>query len=148
NIVPMSTQVSQFEQLVSEKRNYEVSKSLYCFAIGSNDISNYLSNSTSTPKEFLSLLLTKFNEYITRLYRVGARKFLVLDIPALGCTPNSRLIDSNGECLKAANLLAEAYNTALKPLIDQLNQQLEELSIILLNSFDSLLDMIQHGEAY
>ncbi|XP_059064537.1 GDSL esterase/lipase At5g41890-like [Cryptomeria japonica] len=83
-----------------------------------------------------------------KLYRVGARKFLVFDISTIGCTPVSRLVSGNGECLDAANQLAVAYNTALKPVIDQLNEQLDGLSLILLNSFDYVVDMIQHGEAY
>jgi hypothetical protein len=43
------------------------------------------------------------------LYSNGARNFLVIDIPLVGCTPNSRLAGMkayNGGCLETANQLS------------------------------------------
>ncbi|XP_057858204.2 GDSL esterase/lipase At2g23540-like [Cryptomeria japonica] len=162
NIIPMSTQVQQFENFMMKKQTHKyigsenpkssLVESLYCISIGGNDIFNYLLNSTfqntTTPEQFVTSLLTNFNSYITRLYHVGARKFLVSDIAALGCTPIVRLFLGNGECLDFANQLAMQYNTGLKSLVDQLNQQMDGMSLILLNSYDFLIDMIQHGEDY
>uniref|UniRef100_A0A0C9QRB1 TSA: Wollemia nobilis Ref_Wollemi_Transcript_12965_857 transcribed RNA sequence n=1 Tax=Wollemia nobilis TaxID=56998 RepID=A0A0C9QRB1_9CONI len=97
------------------------------------------------------MLLTKFDQDVTRLYRSGARKFLVFDIPPLGCTPNIKLKGYNiakGGCLEVANQLVVAYNTAFNSLVDHLNQKLEGVTIIRLNTYNYLRNILEHGEAY
>jgi hypothetical protein len=85
------------------------------------------------------------------LYNNGARNFLVPDIGPVGCTPNSRLAGMkayNGGCLEIANQLAVAYNDGLRQLINQLNTKLDGVTILLTNGYDSVLNIIQHGESY
>ncbi|XP_057839879.1 GDSL esterase/lipase At1g71691 isoform X2 [Cryptomeria japonica] len=82
-----------------------------------------------------------------RLYRAGARKFLLVGIPPIGCCPSWRLINK-GECLETANQLFVAYNTAMKSHLAHLNQKLSGLTIIQFQSYDYLLNIIQNGEAY
>eukprot|EP00253_Pinus_taeda_P025137 PITA_25137 len=85
------------------------------------------------------------------LYKNGARNLLVLDIGPLGCTPYSRLAGLkayNGGCVEIANQLAVAYNDGLRQLVNQLNKKLDGATILLANSYDFVLNIIQHGESY
>jgi len=88
---------------------------------------------------------------IQRLYRSGARKFLLFDISILGCTPSSRLLgysQANGECLNIANKLAKEYNAGLKQLLKRAMQKLQGSIILQLHSYDFLLSVIENGQAY
>lgn len=165
NIITLSRQVFQFEHFsyilrkthpfgAAQAKSY-ISNSLYVITAGGNDIGAYFANTTFqnaiTPQQFVTSLLTKFDQYIARLYRAGARKFLVVDISAVGCTPYTRLAGyfiAQGECLDIANQLAVAYNTALKSLVDHLNKKLAGVTILRLNTYDYFLNIIQNAEAY
>ncbi|GLJ34045.1 hypothetical protein SUGI_0684670 [Cryptomeria japonica] len=161
NVLPMSHQVAQFEHFsLSLRKTYPsgaaqaksyLKKSIYCISIGTNDIGDYVANDTSqnttTPQEFVALLLSKFDQYITRLYRAGARKFLVMNIPAFACDPDFRFMN-NGECSETANQLHVAYNTGLKSHVAHLSQKLSGLTIITFKAYDILLNILKNGEAY
>ncbi|XP_059064264.1 GDSL esterase/lipase At2g23540-like [Cryptomeria japonica] len=84
---------------------------------------------------------------MARLYRAGARKFLVIDIPAVGCDPYFTYTN-NGECSDTMNQLFVAYNTGLKSHVTHLSEKLPGLTIIQYKTYDSLLNIIQNGEAY
>ncbi|XP_057839875.1 GDSL esterase/lipase At2g23540-like [Cryptomeria japonica] len=82
-----------------------------------------------------------------RLYRAGARKLVVVDLPALGCDPFCRVIN-DGDCMGTINLLFVAYNTGLKSHVAHLSQKLPGLTIIQFKAYDYLMNIIQNGEAY
>ncbi|XP_057846499.2 GDSL esterase/lipase 7 [Cryptomeria japonica] len=165
NIISLSHQVEEFEHFShmltrtnpsgpAQAKSY-LGKSLYCITIGGNDIGDYIANTTlqntTTPQRFVRMLLANFDQYITRLYNSDARKFLVFDIPALGCAPNIRFAGyslAKGACLNLANQLAVAYNTAFKTLVAHLNQKLDGVSIIQLNTYNYFMDIMQNAKAY
>ncbi|GLJ34052.1 hypothetical protein SUGI_0684750 [Cryptomeria japonica] len=165
NIITLSHQVKQFEHFSykltktnpsgpAQAKSY-LGKSLYCITIGGNDIGDYIANTTlqntTTPQQFVTMLLVNFDQYIARLYKSGARKFLVLDIPAVGCTPYTRFAGyslAKGACLDLANQLAVAYNTAFKALVAHLNKKLEGVSIIKLGTYNYFMDIMQNAKAY
>eukprot|EP01018_Ginkgo_biloba_P013934 Gb_05392 [translate_table: standard] len=165
NIIPLSHQIQQFANIssvlaqrhgVDAARSF-LSKSLYAVSAGGNDIGlNYLKNATfrntTSPQDLVKLLLTKYSEYLSNLYRRGARNFILLDIPPLGCTPNSRLAGLstwNGSCLKIANQLVMAFNSGLRVLSSNLNQKHKgALTILNPDSYGFVLNIIHHGRAY
>ncbi|KAH9289067.1 hypothetical protein KI387_033184, partial [Taxus chinensis] len=165
SVITMSRQVFQFEHFsyklmrkhrsgAGKAKSY-LGKSLYCITTGGNDVAYYIANSTlqntTAPQQFVTLLLARFDQYIARLYRRGARKFLVLGVPALGCTPYFRFIaynSSKGECLQPANQLVVAYNTALMSLVARLNRKLDGANIIQLNSYEYFMDILQNAASY
>lgn len=165
NIIPLSLQIRQFANYSSSlglklggyyyAKEY-LSQSLYTISIGGNDIGlNYLANTTLqrtiSAQDFVKLLLSKYNERLLSLYNIGARKFLVIDSPVVGCTPNSRLAGVeayNGGCVETANELAVGYNDGLRQLINQLNNKLDGATILLTHVYDLVLNIIQHGKSY
>lgn len=165
NIIPLSFQIRQFGNYSSRvgkrlggdsyAKEY-LSQSLYTITSGGNDIGlNYLANTTfqksTSAQDFVKLLLSKYNEHLLKLYSKGARNFIVINIPVLGCTPNSRLAGVkayNGGCVETANQLAVAFNDGLRLLVNELNKKLDGATILLVNAYDFLLNLIQHGESY
>ncbi|XP_057842608.1 GDSL esterase/lipase 6-like [Cryptomeria japonica] len=107
---------------------------------------------------FVNSLVRAHRRYIQRLHRAGARNFLILDISAVGCTPSARLKrhlllpffdpEDNGMCEALGNTVAPVCSDALKSLLDQLNEKLEGVNIILLNSFHYLENMYYDGKAF
>lgn len=167
NIIPLSLQIRQFVANYSSSLKQKgaggvysakthLSQSLYVISSGGNDIAlNYLLNSsfqrTTSAQDFVKLLLSKYNEYLLSLYHTGARNFLVLDIPPVGCVPSSRLAGMktwNGGCLETANKLVMAYNGGLRQLVVHLNKKLEGATILVTNSYDFVLKIIKHGKSY
>ncbi|KAH9312739.1 hypothetical protein KI387_027774, partial [Taxus chinensis] len=136
-----------------EAKNY-IAKSLFCISIGGNDIDEFFTNNTlpnTNATQLITLLVNKYDRYLTGLYNVGARKILVADISAVGCTPYARnygFIGYHGLCVEIVNQLVVEYNSALKQLVDRLNQNLDGISIILLKSYHYIMKMIKHGEVY
>lgn len=59
------------------------------------------------------------------LYNLGARKVVVFAVGPLGCIP-SQLATSNtqGKCLDTVNSYCRGFNTALRPLLTQMNSAL------------------------
>lgn len=163
NIISLSHQIWQFTHFASTlvKKNGGIavesylSKSLYCISSGGNDIGDYIQNATfqnsTTPRDLITLLLNKYDQYISMLYRSGARKFVLFDVSTVGCTPSSRLLGyntSNGECLNIANKLAKEYNAGLHKLLKRVMQKLKGAIILRPNSYNFILSVIENGEAY
>lgn len=164
NIISLSHQIWQFTHFASTlvKKNGSIavesylSKSLYCISVGGNDLRNYIQNATfqntTTPQNLVRLLLNKYDQYLSRLYRSGARKFLMIDISTVGCTPSSRVFSyinrANGQCLDIANKLAKEYNAGLKQLLKRAMQKLRGAIILQPNSYNFILSAIENGKAY
>ncbi|XP_057834573.2 GDSL esterase/lipase At2g23540 [Cryptomeria japonica] len=157
-VISMSEQLFMFEQYSNNLTNSDPSggaqanlrKSLFGITVGGNDIGSYIANTTAST-EFVTLLLAKFNQTVVRLYNGGARKFLIFNIPPVGCTPYTKYTGyniSHGECLDAANQLATAYNSGSKSLVTLLNEKLDGVSIIQLNAYDHLMTIIQNPQAF
>ncbi|XP_059071468.1 GDSL lipase-like [Cryptomeria japonica] len=108
-IVKFSDQISKFEEFSRRvRKKSHLRNSLYCISIGGNDIhAHYNSPSLNlSDAQFVTLLVGTHGQYIQRLYRAGARKFLILDISALGCTPIARLtynFQYQGKCAEPGN---------------------------------------------
>ncbi|GLJ12090.1 hypothetical protein SUGI_0184000 [Cryptomeria japonica] len=153
-IVKLSDQISKFEEFSTRVREKShLRNSLYCISIGGNDIEARFNGTYSNLRDtqFVNLLVRTHGRYIQRLHRAGGRKFLILDISAVGCTPIARYKYHDlfqGKCADPGNVLAQEYNAALKDLVDHLNGKLHEVKIMLFNSYDYLNIMITNGKAF
>ncbi|KAJ4961368.1 hypothetical protein NE237_021278 [Protea cynaroides] len=102
----LEEQVKMFRKTVQSylPRNFEtqdellryLSKAIFVVEIGSNDyINNYLkpqlynSSLVYTPEQFGALLVHQLKQYLTDLYNLGARKFIIFGIGPIGCIPAS-----------------------------------------------------------
>ncbi|KAI4981048.1 GDSL esterase/lipase At2g04570-like [Hordeum vulgare subsp. vulgare] len=97
-VIPMTQQVESFatvvkhmHQISGSKRTASLlSKSIFFISTGSNDMFEY-SFSRSNDRKFLLGLVAAYKHYLKALYHLGARKFSIVSIPPLGCTPSQRL---------------------------------------------------------
>lgn len=55
-----------------------------------------------------------YYSWMQALYKLGARRLGILDVPAIGCTPGSRVPMANGVCNDAANSMAQNFNKLLR----------------------------------
>ncbi|XP_057842628.1 GDSL esterase/lipase At1g58525-like [Cryptomeria japonica] len=106
------------------KKSYLI-YSLYCISSGGNDIEAHFSGpySNLSDTQFVTLLVHTHGRYIQRLHRARARKFLILNISVVGCTPSARFtynLKFHGNCVEPRNNVAHDYNIALKKLVDHL----------------------------
>eukprot|EP00249_Psilotum_nudum_P005586 c19037_g1_i1 orf=1-579(-) len=125
---------NQITQLIGESAAESlVSDALYSVTIGGNDyINNYLLLNSRrsrqfTLSQFQDLLISTLRKQLTDIYELGARKLVVTGIGPIGCVPSQlaqRGLRSGGRCLTRINLIAINYNTALKAMLTELNQEL------------------------
>ncbi|XP_010552194.1 PREDICTED: GDSL esterase/lipase 5 isoform X2 [Tarenaya hassleriana] len=74
------------------------------------------------------------------IYKIGGRKFGVLNVPDLGCLPVMRVLkpEKDGSCIGEASSLATMHNKALSKLLFQLEEQLKGFKFSSLDMNSSL----------
>ncbi|KAL6011831.1 hypothetical protein ACLOJK_002297 [Asimina triloba] len=143
---PLTTQIENFatvqsnlnKRIGSEKATILLSKSIFVFSTGNCDLlerevwwHGRLQNSTRN-ELFLANLTSKFKLHLQELYQLGARKFGVIGLPAVGCCPMERS-DSDGKCSEDMNGLAHSFNRATAAMLVQLKGELDGMSYSLGN---------------
>ncbi|MEC4748939.1 SGNH/GDSL hydrolase family protein [Methylomicrobium sp. Wu6] len=95
---------------------------LVVIEMGGNDVRDALVTQNPT---LIVAALTNIGNAIQTLYGQGARKFLLVNVPAIGATPAVKIIDDKfggtGAIIAAANSLAEAFDGGLADLQKGLN---------------------------
>ena len=119
------------------------SDALYTVWTGAND---YLHSTLSLVSEFISppdappnpdTTVNNITDSIEALYNVGARNFLIPNLPSLGITPLATFTGTSD----ILNQLTNEHNQKLELAIAELEQSLSEASITLLD-VNSILDEI------
>ncbi|KAH7420693.1 hypothetical protein KP509_13G017500 [Ceratopteris richardii] len=164
--ISMDVQISYFERTLEElrellgptKTSEMVTSAIFSVTMGSNDfLDNYLSPVPDTldpillpPPEFIRLLITTFESQLTRLYDNGARKLIIVNLPAIGCIPYQRSLQvgRHGICSARANKLASEFNVPLKEMLDRLNRQLTGATFLYADAYSIMLDIVNNYENY
>ncbi|KAJ4830219.1 hypothetical protein Tsubulata_035754 [Turnera subulata] len=135
----LDDQINLFEQTVAiqlpkhfkspnEVSEY-LSKSLFVVSVGNDDYTgNYLQagyDNTSkqySPEAFAQLLVDKLSKKFEKLYSLGARKVVSMEIGPLGCFPAFRKAD--GTCDENINELVSYFNQKLHVMLQDLTSSL------------------------
>jgi phospholipase/lecithinase/hemolysin len=161
--IPLSQQLEQFAKtsaqitqlLGPEAGSNLIAQSIYSVNLGANDfLDNYYA--PFSPIGNLSagavnnLLLSTYQQHLTKLYSMGARKIVVASVGPAGCTPYrlTTTLAVNGECDQKVNQQIQAFNTGLEALLDGLNANLPGVQFIYLNAYDAVYEIIQNPNAY
>ncbi|KAL5557437.1 hypothetical protein UlMin_039673 [Ulmus minor] len=131
-VIPISEQIRQFKTirdihvrlLGSAAAEERISKSLFLFSVGSNDIFEhflYNQRKSSDPKKFINHLLYVYENHLKNLMSLGARRFGVMGISPLGCCPIQRVLSGNGGCLEAMNTYAQMFEDGLEVTLRKLS---------------------------
>jgi phospholipase/lecithinase/hemolysin len=87
---------------------------------------------------------------IQTLYSYGARKMVLFGIGQIGCSPNELAQQSPDgvTCVDDINSANQMFNTRLKGVVDQLNNELPDAKLIYINSYGIFQDVISNPSAY
>lgn len=164
--IPLDVQITYFERTLAELRELVgvanasdvVAKGIFSVTIGANDfLDNYLSPVPDTfdpillpPKDFIRLLITRYNGQLKRLYNNGARKFIIVNMPLIGCIPYQRSLQlgKGGICSARANRLAQSFNVPLKEMVDQLNAELEDATFLHADAYSAMLNIVNNFQSF
>ncbi|KAK4796506.1 hypothetical protein SAY86_028832 [Trapa natans] len=133
-------------------------QSLFSVTIGSNDlINNYLLPVVSaveqvlvSPEVFIDSMISSYMLQLTRLYDMGARKILVVNMGPIGCIPFERDTDSasGNSCADRPNQMARMFNVRLEDLVSQLRSTLQGSIIVYADVYRTVVDVIENYASY
>ncbi|KAF4354293.1 hypothetical protein G4B88_007422 [Cannabis sativa] len=125
-----------------------IQKAVFYISIGSSDfIHNYMIPSILSNADLDLVPSLKF-----RLYNLGARKIVVLNVGPIGCTPSQRdaniLSLDNNNCAIFPNRLAQIFNMQLRNLITELTNSLEGSKLVYADVYNVMEDIIENYSKY
>ncbi|KAL7231243.1 hypothetical protein ACSBR2_009498 [Camellia fascicularis] len=157
-VVPLGEQIQQFSTvrpnitiiLGPDKADKLISNSLYLISVGGNDFFDYqrYNSTTMLPETFMTILLSAYATHLEDLYTLGARKFAIIGVPAIGCCPAERVVNLklNGSdgCFEQMNDLARAFYNATETLLNSFSSQFQGVKYSLGNAFDFTMNIINN----
>ncbi|KAK3199715.1 hypothetical protein Dsin_023130 [Dipteronia sinensis] len=159
-LIPLTKQVDYYEtvyedlmkQLGSGGVKQHLSESLFVVVIGSNDIFYYLGLSVLqnkyTPQQYVTLMTTNLEPQLRRIYKFGARKFVVVGLGQIGCTPLLRVVNQAEECNEEVNNWCVNYNERLKTMLQELKSELQDLSYSYFEAYNFMQNIVQKPATY
>lgn len=81
--------------------------------------------------------------YVQRLYDLGARKFVLFSVQAMGCVPAVRAIHNGAACVEAVNEAAVLFNYYLRRLANR-KHLMPGSNIVCVNSYKIIRDIISN----
>ncbi|GLU22780.1 hypothetical protein SLE2022_388290 [Rubroshorea leprosula] len=163
--ITFSGQVRNYQNLVSQvvnilgnedtAANY-LSKCIFSIGLGSNDYLNnyfmplyYNTADRYTPEQYSDVLIQQYTEQLQALYNYGARKFVLIGVGAIGCSPNELAQNSQDgkTCVARIDSANQIFNNKLKGLVDQFNSN-SDAKLIYVNAYGIFQDIINSPAAY
>uniref|UniRef100_A0A0A0L961 Uncharacterized protein n=1 Tax=Cucumis sativus TaxID=3659 RepID=A0A0A0L961_CUCSA len=132
--------------------------SIFSITIGSNDfINNYFTPVLSDsghrlipPELFVGSMISRYRLQLTRLYNLGARRIVVVNVGPIGCIPYQR--DSNpslgNNCANSPNLMAQLFNSQLRGLLTELGSRFQDGNFLYADAFHIVQDIVQNHASY
>ncbi|KAK4261671.1 hypothetical protein QN277_004634 [Acacia crassicarpa] len=147
-VVALGEQVEQFEAVkaslvetlgTSQTATF-LSKALFIISVGANDLLEFsITNKSSItlgPQQYLAALQFDYYTQIRNLYALGARRFGIISVAAIGCCPAVRATNYGGECAEEVNQLAIGLNSATFSTLEKLRYDLRDFKYSFGNSFE------------
>ncbi|KAM3393472.1 hypothetical protein ACQJBY_014275 [Aegilops geniculata] len=150
HVIPLSQQLEYFKEYQSKlavvagsnQAESIISDSVYIISAGSNDFAfNYYLNPSLFLREntdqFADRLVGIFNNTVTQLYTMGARRVGVFSIAPLGCAPLSITVLGLGRsgCVPRLDDDAQRFNRKLGAAVESLSKQYHDLKIAVLDIY-------------
>ncbi|CAI9097820.1 OLC1v1034317C1 [Oldenlandia corymbosa var. corymbosa] len=161
-----SAQVNNYKHTVSqmirilgddESAYKHLSKCIFSVSVGSNDYLNnyfmplyYSSSAQFTPEEYAQVLIDEYSHQIRTLYRFGARKFVLIGVGQIGCTPSALAQNSPDgiTCVSRINLANQMFNRRLKTLVHEFNNYKNHAKFIYIDAYSIFQDLINNPLAF
>ncbi|OIW02889.1 hypothetical protein TanjilG_29665 [Lupinus angustifolius] len=138
-----------------EKANQVLSEAIYIISVGTNDfLEKYsvLSKWTSeySVENYEQYLLSIAENFIAKLYKLGARKIAVAGLPPMGCLPLERTKNFmfGSGCVEEQNNLVKDFNEKLKASVAMLKHNLVGIKLVLSDTYDILWNIIHNPDSF
>ncbi|KAL0306324.1 UNVERIFIED_CONTAM: GDSL esterase/lipase [Sesamum radiatum] len=163
SVIPLWKELEYYKEYQSRLRDYlgndkgneVLGEALYIISIGTNDFleNYYLLPSRSSEysiEEYQKFLAGIARNFITNIYKLGARKISLTGLPPMGCLPLERTTNlaSGGGCIDEYNKVAMDFNQQLQALVETLNKELSGLRLVFANPYATLYDIIQNPHSF
>ncbi|CAN8235515.1 unnamed protein product [Cochlearia groenlandica] len=161
--IPLDQQIHNFETTLDQVATKSggriaivdsVARSLFFIGMGSNDyLNNYLMPNFPTRNQFNGqqfgdLLVQHYTNQLNRLYNLGARKFVVAGLGRMGCIPSILSQGTDGKCSDEVNQLVLPFNTNVKSMLSNLNQNLPNATFTYLDIARMFEDIVANPSIY
>ncbi|KAH9621883.1 hypothetical protein KSS87_014826 [Heliosperma pusillum] len=159
--IPMNKQIEYYaavqgtimQQTGQAKATDFLSKSIFAIVIGSNDILGYFGSSSNkmkktTPQEYVASMVQTIRGQLKKIYDIGARKFVMIGVASVGCSPAQRARRKTEACNQEANIWASKYNQGLLSVLQEFKTELPGFQYSYFNTYDVLLNLIQQPATY
>ncbi|KAI8006266.1 GDSL esterase/lipase [Camellia lanceoleosa] len=155
--IPLSKQVEYYSTIVYEDLVHQLgssgaqlhlSKSIFTFVVGSNELLGYFSSGSdlpnkSTPQQYVDLMVLTLKQVLKSIHNFGARKYVITGIGAVGCCPSQRNQNKTEECNEEANYWTVKYNEGLKSMLQGLKSELKDIDYSILDIYGVFVRFIQ-----
>ncbi|KAJ8760647.1 hypothetical protein K2173_015314 [Erythroxylum novogranatense] len=144
------TTLPELEAEMGCKRRELLGNYLFVVGTGGNDYSlNYFLKGTSANvslEVFTTNLTTSLSMQLVKLYNLGARKFVLISLNPIGCTPVARANrPKHNGCVQGLNRAAHLFNAGLKLLVDVMRQQqMPRSELVFVNSYKIIRDIVRN----
>ncbi|PRQ20685.1 putative triacylglycerol lipase [Rosa chinensis] len=160
--IPFGQQISNFQTTVDQITETlgaddvarAIAKCIFFVGMGSNDyLNNYLMPNYNTKnqynaQQFADLLAQQYTQQLTRLYNLGARRFVIAGVGRMGCIPSILAQSPNGSCSEDVNRLVLPFNANVKTMINNLNTNLPGSRFIYIDIARMFEDVVTNARAY
>ncbi|XP_021764195.1 GDSL esterase/lipase At5g45670-like [Chenopodium quinoa] len=151
--------VSQVVQILGDEDQAAsyLSRCIYSVGLGSNDYLNnyfmpnyYQTSRQYNPQQYADVLIQEYSQHIRSLYNYGARKFALIGIGQIGCSPNelAQRSQDGSTCDETINSANRIFNNGLRSLVQQLNNELSDARLVYINVYDMFQNLIDNPSAY
>ncbi|KAL5700102.1 hypothetical protein ACHQM5_025595 [Ranunculus cassubicifolius] len=131
-------------------------EAVYISSIGTNDflVNYYQLPSTrakyTTVEEYQDFLVGLMGDFVSNIYRAGARKIALTGLPPFGCLPFVRSTNfMQGQvCREDYNKVASDYNAKLSSSVPKLNAKFSGIKVVYSDVYDILADAIEKPFKY
>ncbi|KAL5778760.1 hypothetical protein ACOSQ2_009497 [Xanthoceras sorbifolium] len=160
--IPFAQQIKNFqntldqvtENLGADDVSKAIARCLFFVGMGSNDyLNNYLMPNYATRnqyngQQFAQLLVQEYQQQLTSLYNLGARKFVLAGLGRMGCIPSILAQSAVGRCSEEVNQLVMPFNANVKTMINNLNTNLPGARFIFIDIAHMFEDLLTNYRSY
>lgn len=149
-ITPIQAQLQQFRALVEQSQIEPnlIQQSIFLFQSGSNDIFDYFlpfDTPKLDPDAYVQTMLTQVAEFIDQLYKLGARKIVLVSLGPVGCVPARALLPGApiDQCHEKMNVMVKNYNKGLETLVNNVSTKYHSF----VGVYGAVYDIVQRFRA-